>query len=279
MIFYQGREIEIKDAKKMFRKKGACSHTLAFLINRELGHEKPMEERALDPLAGGIYAQGYQCGMLWGSSLAAGAESFRRFEDKNKATSMAIRATQDVMESFVKETDNIDCMDITSCDWNNKLSMAKYFITGKFLSCFRLIDRWANEAIRTVLEGLSDKTDEIRQPCVSCASLVAEKMGATEEQQVMVAGFAGGMGLSGNGCGALSAAMWMKTIGWVKDHDGKSAFQNALAVKTYETFQKASDYKMLCKEITGKTFKSLGDHTDYINEGGCKELMDVLVES
>ena len=36
-------------------------------------------------------------------------------------------------------------------------------------------------------------------------------MGGSEEEIAMVAGFAGGLGLSGNGCGALSAAIW-KTI-------------------------------------------------------------------
>ena len=28
----------------------------------------------------------------------------------------------------------------------------------------------------------------------------------------MVAGFAGGLGLSGNGCGALAAAVWMNAL-------------------------------------------------------------------
>ena len=47
---------------------------------------------------------------------------------------------------------------------------------------------------------------------ISCASEVAKRMGASDEEMVMVAGFAGGIGLSGNACGALAAAVWMNTL-------------------------------------------------------------------
>ncbi len=29
------------------------------------------------PLAGGIVGNGYQCGMIWGAALAAGAQAYR----------------------------------------------------------------------------------------------------------------------------------------------------------------------------------------------------------
>jgi hypothetical protein len=44
-------------------------------MNRAFGELREPEERALDPLSGGIIQQGYQCGMLWGASLGAGAET------------------------------------------------------------------------------------------------------------------------------------------------------------------------------------------------------------
>ena len=47
-------------------------------------------------------------------------------------------------------------------------------------------------------------------------------MGGTEEESIMVAGFAGGIGLSGNACGALSAAIWYKMLGWAKNNPDKS---------------------------------------------------------
>jgi len=65
----------VTDAKRVFLKKGTCSQTLCFLLDREFGHLQENEERATDPLAGGLLQQGHQCGMLWGAALAAGAES------------------------------------------------------------------------------------------------------------------------------------------------------------------------------------------------------------
>jgi len=212
------------DAKKLFRKLGACSHTFFHILNREYGHIKRIEERASDPFAGGIYQQGYQCGMLWGTSMAVGAEAFRRYEDVDKAIGVTIKATQHVMESFKKRTDTIECYDITNCDWSSKMSMAKYFFTGKFLSCFTLAEEWAPEAIEEAEEGLA-KEWGLPNECISCASEVAKNMGANAEEMVMVAGFAGGLGLSGNGCGALCAAIWMKNLARCKK-SGKTSYKD-----------------------------------------------------
>ena len=52
------------DTKKLFRKLGSCSRTYFYILNREFGHTKEIEERAADPLAGGLMQTGHQCGML-----------------------------------------------------------------------------------------------------------------------------------------------------------------------------------------------------------------------
>ncbi len=57
---------------RTFMKVGSCSETLINVLDRAFGHPLPAEERASMPLAGGIAQQGYQCGMLFGASLAAG---------------------------------------------------------------------------------------------------------------------------------------------------------------------------------------------------------------
>ena len=48
-------------AKRTFIKKGTCSRTFFYLLDREFGHPRDDEEKAIDPLAGGILQQGYQC--------------------------------------------------------------------------------------------------------------------------------------------------------------------------------------------------------------------------
>ncbi len=267
----------MNDTKKLFRKLGSCSHTYFHILNREFGHPNETEERAADPLAGGIYQQGYQCGMLWGSSLAVGAESFRRNDDRDKAVGVAIKATQNIMKSFTRRAKSIECYDLTECDFSSKISMAKYFFSGKFLSCFNLAEEWAPEAIRAAEEGLDREWTDLPRPCLSCASEVVKKMGASEEETATVAGFAGGLGLSGNACGALSAAIWMKNLERCRKQ-AKTSYRDPDSEETLEAFYTATDYEILCNKITGRHFETVDNHTEFIKNGGCNELINALAK-
>ena len=119
MKMFKSKKIK-RDTKKVFLKKGPCSSAFFYILNREFGYLKETEERAADPLCGGILQQGYQCGMLWGSTLAVGAESFRRNDDRSEAIGIAIKATQHIMESFSNRAKCVDCRDITNCDFSKK---------------------------------------------------------------------------------------------------------------------------------------------------------------
>jgi hypothetical protein len=103
-------------------------------------------------------------------------------------------------------------------------------------------------------------------------------MGATDEEIVMVAGFAGGLGLSGNACGALAAAIWMKTLDWCKKRPHKTPpyFNNTFAKKTLKTFYSLTDSEILCGKITKQKFESADDHSEFIKNGGCKTLINDL---
>lgn len=269
----------LKGTKKLFFKLGTCSRTLFYILNREFGHPKEMEERAIDPLAGGIRQQGYQCGMLWGASMAVGAESFRRNDNPDQSVGIAIKATQHIMESFVNRAKSIECQDITETDFSNKWSFVKYFFTGKFLSCFKLAEKWAPEAIKAATEGLSLEQTNWTQKPISCASEVVKRMGGSEEEMAMVAGFAGGLGLSGNGCGALSAAIWKTILELVRKENWKSSLSDPDSEKIIKKFYETTDYEMECHKICEKRFKTIDDHTEFIKNGGCKELINVLARS
>jgi len=264
------------DAKKVFYKKGTCSRTFFYLLNREYSHPLDDEEKAADPLAGGILQQGFQCGMLWGASMGVGAEAYRRFDDRDKATALAIKATQHVMKSFVNRTNSADCIDITSTDFKKKLSVARFLFSGKFYHCFRLSGRWAPEAYRAAEEGLSYKQDELPQQCISCASEVVRKMGGNDQEKVLVAGLAGGMGLSGNACGALGAAIWMKALISIRESNKRISYSGSESEEMIASFYRVTDYEMECSKITGKRFETLDAHTEFIKNGGCEKLIDAL---
>lgn len=176
MNVIKSEKVKLK-AKRAFIKQGTCSRTFFFLLSREFKNPKEAEGQALDPLAGGILQQGYQCGMLWGASMAVGAESFRRSKNQGQSIALAIQATQHIMKSFENRTKTIECEEITKTDFNNKWSYAKYMLSGKFVSCFTLTGKWAPEAIQAANEGLSIEPTLHTHQAVSCASEVVKKNG------------------------------------------------------------------------------------------------------
>ncbi|HTX91869.1 MAG TPA: C-GCAxxG-C-C family (seleno)protein [Anaerolineales bacterium] len=272
-----------QDAKKTFLKCGACSHTFFYILNREFGHPEETDELASNTLAGGLMC-GQQCGMLWGSALAVGAESYRRHADRGQAIAGAMTTTQQVMESFLKRAHSVNCRQIVGFDFNNPFGMIKFMLTTAFHGglknsvCFNLAGNWAPEAIQAAAQGLSMEPTVLAQPPVSCATEVAQKMGASEEDAVTVAGLAGGMGLSGNACGALGAAFWLNTLAWCRKHPGETpaSYKNENITGIMKAFNDATGSEILCQKITGRHFQTIDDHTEFIRAGGCDALIKML---
>lgn len=217
--------------------------------------------------------------MLWGSAMALGTEAYRRRNDQGEAIALAINATKHIVESFLTKSISTECEEITETDFNSKLSLAKYMLTGKMFGCFNLAAKWAPDAIAAAHEGLDIELPLNAKETKSCASEVIKKLGGSDEEVVMVAGFAGGIGLRGSGCGALGAAMWKITLELVKKGKWKYSTSNPTFDKIIEKFYEVSDYKMECSEICGRYFKTIDEHTEYINNGGCSKLINVLAQS
>ncbi|MCP4123963.1 MAG: C_GCAxxG_C_C family protein [Bacteroidetes bacterium] len=275
-----------QEAIEVFKQCGTCSQTFCHILNKAFTHSNKIQEQALNPLAGGIMNQGQQCGMIWGASLASGAEAFRRHDDKEQAMQVAINATKHIMLSFKNETGSVDCKEVIGIDLSRTSGMMKFIIKSTFQGtknnpCYNLAGRWAQNAIQTAEESLSARPMETSSKTVNCASQVVRKMGGTKEEIVMVAGFAGGLGLSGHACGALSAAIWMKTLIWCKEHPGKTPpfFKNKDAKTILKDFYRETDSKISCREITGQTFNSMEEHSQYITQKGCSKLIETLSNS
>jgi hypothetical protein len=275
-----------QDAKAVFRKCGTCSQTFAHLLNRDFGHPLENEERALDPLAGGIANQGHQCGMLWGASLAIGGESYRQNENLEQAIAVSVTATQHIVDSFLNRTKTVNCKEIIGYDLSSVFGLVKFMIKtlAKGMNnsqCFNLAEDWAPEAMQAGSEALKNDKIELNHKPRSCASEVVRQMGGTEEEVSMVAGFAGGLGLSGEACGALSSAIWFRTLKWCENYPGKTPpmFSNPIAKKYLKLFKEETNSCMLCKEITGLNFESINEHSEYVNKGGCKKLIQSLANA
>jgi len=246
------------------------------VVDRSFDHPLKLEEEATIPLAGGIVNQGYQCGMIWGATLAAGAQAYRLLGPGPQAETEAIIAAQRLVESFRARNKHINCLEITEANLQKKTGLIKLFIKkGGPIGCVRMAIAYAPEAYSDINTALSEIDIEAPSPPVSCSAMLAQKMGVSDMHTVMAAGFAGGIGLSGGACGALGAAIWIIGMNGRKEQVGKKVINSRIA-DTIDRFIRSTDFKFECSEIVGRRFENIGDHAGYLRDGGCSEIIEVL---
>ncbi len=248
------------------------------VLNRAFDNPLEKEEHATSPLAGGILQHGYQCGMIWGAALAAGAQAYRLFGSGSNSEVKAITVTQRIVESFHKLNTNINCYEITGIDKSSSaMQMIKFFILkGGTLHCFHMSGKYAKAALEEINSSLSKNDIETPSAPVSCSALLAEKMGTSEIQRVMAAGLAGGIGLCGGACGALGAAIWITGLKKLEKDGGKINFKSQDNSEVIDKFLKCTDYEFECSKIAGRKFKDVKDHANYLHEGGCLKIIETL---
>jgi hypothetical protein len=228
------------------------------------------------PFAGGIIQHGYQCGMIWGATLAAGAQAYRLYGPESQAETWAIIAAQRIVDSFRVRNNHINCLDLTDTDWQKPGQIFRYFVKGGPIRCFRMSARFAPIAFGEINTALAEEHIEAPSPPVSCAALVAKKMRVSDMHTVMAAGFAGGIGLSGSACGALGAAIWIVEMNTAKEVAGKIEFKSPRAIAAIDRFLKCTGSKFECFDIVGRKFQSINDHAGFLREGGCSKIIEVL---
>ena len=234
------------------------------------------------PLAGGVANMGYQCGMLWGAALAAGARAYQVHGAGPQAEAEAIVASQRLVKAFRAHTKNeINCLEISHLNMQGKTdagAILKFFLKGGPIGCFRMAARYAPDAYGEIDSTFSEKHNEAPSPPVSCASMLAKKMGVSEMHTVMAAGFAGGIGLSGGACGALGAAIWIIGLNQPVEMDGFS-YSGTWVSDVIEKYLESSDYEFECSAIVGRKFEDVSDHASYLRDGGCSKIIEVLATS
>jgi hypothetical protein len=252
------------------------------VVDDSFEHPMKLEEHAVMPLAGGLMGYGYQCGMLWGAALAAGAQAYRLYGTGPKAETEAVVISQKLVKVFRARAKHIDCSDITELDLqrNSQKNMTsqvmKFFLKGGPIICFSNSASYARTAYNEINTSLAEQN--IEAPCspASCASVLMKKMGYSDLHAVMAAGFAGGIGLSGSACGALGAAIWVIGLSEKKDGDQKTLYDNPKAIAAIDRYLKSTDYEFECDKVVGRKFDNVSDHAEYIQNGGCAEIINAL---
>ena len=113
---------------RTFFKVGTCSEALCNVLDRAFDHPLELEERASVPFEGGIMRHGYQCGLIWGAALAAGAQTYRLHGPGPQAETEAMIASQRLVESFRTRYNNINCLELTDTEWQKSMQVLRYFI-------------------------------------------------------------------------------------------------------------------------------------------------------
>lgn len=232
-------------------------------------------------LAGGLVQRGYQCGMIWGAALAAGAQAYRRYGPGPQAETQAVIAAHGLVESFRASSKHVNCLDITGIQFKLSakrrlfMQIAKFFIKGGPIFCFGLAARYARVAISEINSAYSIEHQTLTPPA-SCAAVLAQKVGATAMHTVMASGLAGGIGLSGGACGALGAAVWLAGLNDLQQGARDIGYDHPGALQALDRFVHSSGGKFNCCEIVGRMFKDPGDHAAFLRHGGCAELIQRL---
>jgi hypothetical protein len=118
---------------------------------------------------------------------------------------------------------------------------------------------------------------------------VVTSAGMKEEDAVLVAGLAGGVGLLGNVCGALAAGVFaLSTIHYLcKDSKKRDSRIRGSLQELAGTRYKGAATRLrlafierfggaLCSQIVRRHFKDIEDHSIFIKGGGCQEVIDFI---
>ncbi len=225
---------------------------------------------------------GYQCGMLWGATLAAGAQAYRLFGSGPQAEVAAVVAAERLVESFRARHKHINCSEITDIEWRASsqrrmlMQVAKFFAKGGPIICFSNSAGYAPAVYTEINAAYSEDHREAPSAPVSCAAMLARKMAMSDLHAVMAAGLAGGIGLSGGACGALGAAIWIRAMAI-----GQAGVENLQMIRpgadgVIERFLQSADYEFECSKIVGRKFENVEDHARFLRGGGCSKIIEAL---
>lgn len=272
----------------------ACSEASLTTQLRGFGIKEPAYEQALHSFSGGFMHFGHACGLLTGAAVAAGFLARERFNDDENRSAAALYASIQLAKAFPELSGSANCRDITEVSFTKLSGRLRYLQQGKARMCGRLHLQWAQQAHELITKALT-RFEALRpvRECSNCAVLTLKKVvtstGMKEKDAVLVAGLAGGVGLLGNVCGALGAGVFaLSTIHYLRKDSKKrdSRIRGSLHELAGTRYKGAATRLRLsfierfgsdlCNQIIRRHFKDIEDHSIFIKDGGCQEVIDFI---
>ena len=286
------REDKIRGvAKKWWLRGVSCSEASFTTHNRCAGIEAPLEEQASHLLSGGMMHQGNACGLLSGAVLSAGLQAARRFDDDATRSAATLHAAVRLAEAYPEISGAANCREITGQSLITLREKAQYMREGKAQQCGRLLMKSANRTDTLIDEALTEFAGCDPTPsCTNCSVETFKRIASDDELarsgSTYVAGLAGGVGLLGRSCAALTVGILVLTLRHYAargSHRRDSRLLGSLHELGLARFRRRparllEEFKLefggdLCSEIVGRLFTSPNDHASFIAEGGCREVI------
>lgn len=263
---------------------------------RSVGVENEAFEQASHPLSGGFMHTGRACGLLTGAVLAAGVRARDRFDDDDTATAATLFTAVRLARTYPDLSGSENCREITGIDLTTLGGRLRYMRTGSGKRCGHLHLKWGSQANGLIEESFGEFDDHgSATACANCAVAtlrkVARRIGIEERDAVLVAGLAGGVGLLGNVCGSLSAGVFGLSLSRYNDHAGQprdSWLRGGLHELTGSSYDgEPTKVRLafidrfgsdLCLDIVGRRFTNGDDHSDFMTDDGCREVVNFVVQ-
>jgi hypothetical protein len=278
-------------AKEWWLRCTACSEASFTTHNRCGGIEAPLEEESSHLLSGGMMHQGNACGLLSGAVLSAGLQAARRFDDDATRSAATLHAAVRLADAYPETSGAVDCRQITGQSVITLRQKARYLREGKGRQCGRLLMKWANRSETIIDEALIEfEGQDPSATCTNCAVETFERVASDDELArsgaTYVAGLAGGVGLLGRSCAALTVGIIVLTLrhySSLRSHQRDSQLLGLLHEAGLGRFRKRptaffEEFKLelgsdQCREILGREFASPADHASFMASGGCRDVI------
>jgi len=269
----------------------ACAEASLTTQMRGYGLAEPAYEQAVHAFSGGVLHQGHACGLLTGAVVAAGFAARERFAEAPRRCAAALHAAIGLASAYQDLAGSLECRAITGVSLREPAGALRYLAARKDRLCGRLHAEWQARARAVTDEALAEfEASAAPGSCANCAvrtvRALAPALGLPEDAAPLVAGLAGGVGLRGGVCGALTAGIFAWFAGQrlaraPRRRDSRTRRLLAGLAGTGERAAAAPLHQALverfgsdrCATIAGRSFRDPDDHHRFIAAGGCAEVV------
>lgn len=210
--------------------------------------------------------------IVWATLIATSHMAIKQKNTVSKQLSLALQASKEMVDAFINA--KLSCQIYPAFKPEKKASSIKEKL--KFINYDKISRDWYPIANRTLLLSLSYNSKDLPKNCTACAYQLIKDMEGTEEDAITAAGFSGGIGLSGEICGALIAKVWYEALLFLREHHDETQYPQQFQKQIYNAFMDITHGEYACHELCGKHFKSIEQHSTFIEEGGCNKLLSLI---